>query len=156
MKGFTNISNSSFSACPLSSEHNNYFDILNAISELYPVVQAYYTGTFGNVNRSPEGNYVAVSSRGNFCLTWEPGQAFWQPQNRAVARRIQNIGWRADGGLWLLVHGGGLYLSKGTGVAQLLFLEASYIQRRILRKFKCKAVDLGFSMLDTVHRNDGE
>jgi photosystem II stability/assembly factor-like uncharacterized protein len=44
-------------------------------------------------------------------------QAFWQPHNRAIARRIQNMGWRADGGLWLLVHGGGLYLSKGTGVS---------------------------------------
>lgn len=44
-------------------------------------------------------------------------QAFWQPHNRAVARRIQNMGWRADGGLWLLVRGGGLYLSKGTGVS---------------------------------------
>lgn len=44
-------------------------------------------------------------------------QAFWQPHNRAVARRIQSMGWRADGGLWLLVRGGGLYLSKGTGVS---------------------------------------
>lgn len=44
-------------------------------------------------------------------------QPYWQPHNRAVARRIQNMGWRADGGLWLLVRGGGLYLSKGTGVS---------------------------------------
>ncbi|KAJ0745480.1 putative photosynthesis system II assembly factor Ycf48/Hcf136-like domain-containing protein [Helianthus annuus] len=66
---------------------------------------SYHTGTFNTVNRSPEGNYVAVSSR-----------VYWQPHNRAVARRIQNMGWRADGGLWLLVRGGGLYLSKGTGV----------------------------------------
>lgn len=77
---------------------------------------SYYTGTFSTVNRSPDGNYVAVSSRGNFYLTWEPGQPYWQPHNRAVARRIQNMGWRADGGLWLLVRGGGLYLSKGTGI----------------------------------------
>lgn len=27
------------------------------------------------------------------------------------------MGWRADGGLWLLVRGGGLFLSKGTGVS---------------------------------------
>lgn len=35
---------------------------------------SYYTGTFNTLNRSPEGSYVAVSSRGNFYLTWEPGQ----------------------------------------------------------------------------------
>ncbi|XP_041013945.1 photosystem II stability/assembly factor HCF136, chloroplastic isoform X1 [Juglans microcarpa x Juglans regia] len=79
---------------------------------------SYYTGTFNAVNRSPDGRYVAVSSRGNFYLTWEPGQPFWQPHNRAVARRIQNMGWRADGGLWLLVRGGGLYLSKGSGITE--------------------------------------
>jgi hypothetical protein len=27
------------------------------------------------------------------------------------------MGWRADGGLWLVVRGGGLFLSKGTGVS---------------------------------------
>ncbi|KAI8560698.1 hypothetical protein RHMOL_Rhmol04G0276900 [Rhododendron molle] len=64
---------------------------------------SYYTGTFNTVNRSPDGSYVAVSSRGNFYLTWQPGQPYWQPHNRSVARRIQNMGWRADGGLWLLI-----------------------------------------------------
>lgn len=45
-------------------------------------------------------------------------QPYWQPHNRAVARRIQNMGWRADGGLWLLARGGGLFLSKGIGVRE--------------------------------------
>ena len=45
-----------------------------------------------------------------------PMQPYWTPHNRTSARRIQNMGWRADGGLWLVVRGGGLYLSRGTGV----------------------------------------
>ncbi|KAK6796275.1 hypothetical protein RDI58_003976 [Solanum bulbocastanum] len=103
---------------------------------------SYYTGTFSTVNRSPDGRYVAVSSRGNFYLTWEPGQAYWQPHNRAVARRIQSMGWRADGGLWLLVRGGGLYLSKGTGLTED-FEEVS-VQSR------------GFGILDVGYRSQDE
>ncbi|GKV21303.1 hypothetical protein SLEP1_g31296 [Rubroshorea leprosula] len=103
---------------------------------------SYYTGTFNTVNRSPDGRYVAVSSRGNFYLTWEPGQAFWQPHNRAIARRIQNMGWRADGGLWLLVRGGGLYLSKGTGLTEEF--EEVPVQSR------------GFGILDVGYRSTEE
>ncbi|GBG72189.1 hypothetical protein CBR_g11122 [Chara braunii] len=79
---------------------------------------SYYTGTFSNINRSLDGSYVAVSSRGNFFLTWEPGQSFWVPHNRVSSRRIQNMGWRTDGGLWLVTRGGGLYLSQGEGVSE--------------------------------------
>lgn len=103
---------------------------------------SYYTGTFNTVNRSPDGSYVAVSSRGNFYLTWQPGQAFWQPHNRAVARRIQNMGWRADGGLWLLVRGGGLFLSKGTGITEEF--EEVPVQSR------------GFGILDVGYRSQDE
>ncbi|KAK4360207.1 hypothetical protein RND71_019159 [Anisodus tanguticus] len=103
---------------------------------------SYYTGTFSTVNRSPDGCYVAVSSRGNFYLTWEPGQAYWQPHNRAVARRIQSMGWRSDGGLWLLVRGGGLYLSKDTGLTED-FEEVS-VQSR------------GFGILDVGYRSQDE
>ncbi|MBA0828905.1 hypothetical protein Goarm_013532, partial [Gossypium armourianum] len=101
---------------------------------------SYYTGTFNTVNRSPDGRYVAVSSRGNFYLTWEPGQPFWQPHNRAIARRIQNMGWRADGGLWLLVRGGGLFLSKGTGISE--DFEEVPVQSR------------GFGILDVGYRSE--
>ncbi|KAM7272011.1 hypothetical protein ACFE04_031225 [Oxalis oulophora] len=103
---------------------------------------SYYTGTFNTVSRSPEGRYVAVSSRGNFYLTWEPGQPYWQPHNRAVARRIQNMGWRADGGLWLLVRGGGLFFSKGTGITE--DFEEVPVQSR------------GFGILDVGFRSQDE
>ena len=43
---------------------------------------SYYEGTFSNINRSADGDYVAVSSRGNFFLTWSPGETYWQPHNR--------------------------------------------------------------------------
>ncbi|KAG0477769.1 hypothetical protein HPP92_012488 [Vanilla planifolia] len=105
---------------------------------------SYYTGTFNTVNRSPDGRYVAVSSRGNFYLTWEPGQSqpYWQPHNRAVARRIQNMGWRTDGGLWLLVRGGGLFLGKGTGITE--DFEEVPVQSR------------GFGILDVGYRSKDE
>ena len=45
---------------------------------------SYYTGTLANVNRSPSGSYVAVSSRGNFYLTWEPGQVRGNPTESVV------------------------------------------------------------------------
>lgn len=35
---------------------------------------SYYEGSFSNIARSPSGDYVAVSSRGNFFMTWTPGQ----------------------------------------------------------------------------------
>ncbi|KAH7427284.1 hypothetical protein KP509_10G037400 [Ceratopteris richardii] len=103
---------------------------------------SYYTGTFNTINRSETGDYVAVSSRGNFYLTWEPGQSYWQPHNRTSARRIQNMGWRADGGLWLVVRGGGLYLSKGSGLTE--DFEEAQIQSR------------GFGILDVGYRSKDE
>lgn len=86
-------------------------------------------------------------------------QPYWQPHNRAVARRIQNMGWRADGGLWLLVRGGGLYLSKGTGVStatrlsslfyflQFNFLNISFSSLTNKTRFEIYLRVLGFMSL---------
>ncbi|KAF5843813.1 photosynthesis system II assembly factor YCF48-domain-containing protein [Dunaliella salina] len=57
---------------------------------------SYYEGYFANIARNNAGDYVAVSSRGNFYMTWQAGQTYWQPHNRPVGRRIQNMGWTED------------------------------------------------------------
>ena len=45
------------------------------------------------MQRGPKGDYVAVSSRGNFFLTWSPGETYWQPHNRptCVPPRLQEL-----------------------------------------------------------------
>eukprot|EP00884_Botryococcus_braunii_P023649 jgi/Botrbrau1/9969/Bobra.0012s0064.1 len=100
---------------------------------------SYYEGTFSNVARSKEGVYVAVSSRGNFYMTWSPGQTYWQPHNRPTARRVQNMGWTPDNKLWLATRGGDVFFgdvstekfdqaklgSRGFGILDVGFKDGS-------------------------------
>ena len=66
----------------------------------------------------------------------------WQPHSRTSARRIQNRGWRADGGPWFLVRGVGLYLSRGSGITEE-FEEVTIASR-------------GFGILDVGYRSKDE
>jgi photosystem II stability/assembly factor-like uncharacterized protein len=68
-------------------------------------------GVMRNISRSPEGKYVAVSSRGSFYSIWEPGQDAWQQYNRTSSRRVQNMGFDRDGHLWSLLRGGKIQFS---------------------------------------------
>lgn len=87
---------------------------LNRISSSGVSGASYFTGSIINQVRDKKGDYLAVSSRGNFFLTWEPGQDFWIPHNRGTPRRIQNMGFVLDDinkGLWMTLNGGKLFVS---------------------------------------------
>lgn len=78
---------------------------------------SYYEGSFSQIQRATDGSYVAVSSRGNFYLTWQPGQTYWAPHNRPVARRLQNMGWTPDNRLWVSTRGGDVLIATEQGVS---------------------------------------
>jgi len=103
---------------------------------------SYYTGTLSQVSRNDDGSYVGVSSRGNFYMTWEPGQSYWQPHNRNVSRRIQGMGWNKKGELWLIARGGDLFLADVEGVTE------DFTQQKIGAR--------GFGILALGYRNDNE
>jgi len=87
---------------------------LNRISSSGVSGASYFTGSIINQVRDDLGAYLAVSSRGNFFLTWEPGQDFWIPHNRGTSRRIQNMGFVQGDikkGLWMTLNGGKVMIS---------------------------------------------
>jgi photosystem II stability/assembly factor-like uncharacterized protein len=75
-------------------------------------------GVVRNISRSPDGKYVAVSARGNFFSTWEPGQKAWEQHNRESSRRLQNMGFTQDGRLWMLARGGQIQFSDPNNVEE--------------------------------------
>ena len=104
---------------------------------------SYYEGFFANIRRSPStGDYVAVSSRGNFYMTWSPGDTFWMPHNRPVNRRVQNMGWTPDSRLWITSRGGDLSISDQPGITESF--SASKLGSR------------GFGLLDVGFRTEEE
>jgi len=94
---------------------------LNRISSSGVSGASYFTGSIINQVRDNSGAYLAVSSRGNFFLTWSPGQDFWIPHNRGTPRRIQNMGF-VEGDL----KKGGEHERRGAGREALLFIRWKY------------------------------
>ena len=65
-------------------------------------------GAARDLDRDARGRYTAVSTKGNFYSTWEPGQAAWVQHNRESSRRVQSMGFTPTGGLWMLSQAGEL------------------------------------------------
>lgn len=90
---------------------------LNRVSSSGVTGASYFNGNIINQVRDDDGAYLAVSSRGNFFLTWEPGNDFWVPHNRGTPRRIQNMGF-VDGdlkkGVWMTLNGGKLLVCNNS------------------------------------------
>ena len=90
---------------------------------------SYYEGSFASIVRSPQGAYVGVSSRGNFYMTWAPGDTAWTPHNRPATRRLQSLGWTAGEKLWATTRGGDILIADGTGVGAESFSNAKISSR---------------------------
>jgi len=104
---------------------------LNRISSSGVSGASYFSGSIIDCKRDVNGNYLAVSSRGNFYLTWTPGSDFWVPHNRGTPRRIQNMGFvkgDLNQGVWMALNGGLLLVSEPgqdlNGVLDAKFLKA--------------------------------
>merc|ERR1719148_305434 len=84
---------------------------LNRVSSSGVSGASYFTGNIINDIRDGGGTHLSVSSRGNFFLTWVPGNDFWIPHNRGTPRRIQNMGFvegDINKGVWMTLNGGKL------------------------------------------------
>ena len=69
-------------------------------------------GAVRDLRRSPEGNYISVSSLGNFFATWSPGEPRWTPHQRESSQRLQSMGFQPNGNLWMLARGAQLRFNE--------------------------------------------
>ena len=69
------------------------------------VVDASGSGGVRDLRRTSDGNYVSVSSLGNFFSTLQNDSDTWVAHQRASSKRVQSIGFNPEGSLWMLSRG---------------------------------------------------
>jgi len=121
---------------------------LNRVSASGVQGASYFSGSINSIQRDADGAYLAVSSRGNFYLTWTPGDEFWIPHNRESSRRITSMGFVKDrlaDGLWMTSAGGEISKTKEGAVdTQLIDIPFDKLTIR----------SGGYGLLDVAFLND--
>ena len=69
------------------------------------VVDASGSGGVRDLRRTANGDYVSVSSLGNFFSTLNSDSDTWIAHQRASSKRVQSIGFNPSGDLWMLSRG---------------------------------------------------
>ena len=78
------------------------------------VVDASGSGGVRDLRRTSEGDYVSVSSLGNFFSTLERNSDTWVAHQRASSKRVQSIGFNPSGSLWMLSRGAEIRFNDNT------------------------------------------
>ena len=69
------------------------------------VIDASESGGVRDLRRTSDGDYVSVSSLGNFFSTLDTNSDSWVAHQRASSKRVQSIGFNPEGNLWMLSRG---------------------------------------------------
>ena len=69
------------------------------------VIDASVSGGVRDLRRTSKGDYVSVSSLGNFFSTLDKDSDSWVAHQRASSKRVQSIGFNPEGNLWMLSRG---------------------------------------------------
>ena len=69
------------------------------------VVDTSGSGGIRELRRTKNGGYISVSSLGNFFSVLAPNQETWSPHQRASSKRVQSVGEKPNGDLWMLSRG---------------------------------------------------
>merc|ERR1711990_740898 len=87
---------------------------LNRVSSSGVSGASYYSGSVGNIKRAADGSYLSVASRGNFYLTWKPGE-FSGVKVDSGGYGILDCDYRTPQEAWAVGGGGTMYRSTDGG-----------------------------------------
>jgi len=123
---------------------------LNRVSSSGTSGASYFTGSVKSIKRSADGRYLAVAQRGNFYLSFSPGEPRWLPHSRISARRIQAMGFRQSSeggkepGAWMSLNGGYLTQSDKEGYDELTSDSKEFFKYAEIRSGGIGLIDIAF------------